>query len=165
LGASTNYTVNILCGYEDSRGRLWFGTANQGVHYWLAGKVVKLPDPALETALVYSVAEDLDGQIWIGTGQGLYCYDSNFRRKESPPLAEIHLCLRIGMASCGWNQGHGLVRHQNGTFSFLRKIDGLASDYEQLCGGPEGNLWIGTRDGLSQLTDVKFPAAAAEIPL
>jgi ligand-binding sensor domain-containing protein/signal transduction histidine kinase len=168
MGSSTNYTVNILCGYEDSKGRHWFGTANQGVHYWQDGKVTKLADSALEGDLVYSVTEDSDGQIWIGTRQRLHCYDSNLQRKEIPLLAEeIHALFadRHGVLWIG-TKGHGLVRYQNGTFSFLRKIDGLASDYvKTVTEDHEGSLWIGTRDGVSQLTDVKFPTQpAAEDP-
>jgi len=50
------------------------------------------------------------------------------------------------------------VRYQDGKYSFLRKTDGLTSDYvKSLAEDREGSLWIGTRDGLSQLTDVKFP--------
>jgi ligand-binding sensor domain-containing protein len=47
LGSSTNLVAyDITCGYEDSKGRLWFGTATTGVYYWEAGKITKLPIPS-----------------------------------------------------------------------------------------------------------------------
>jgi PAS domain S-box-containing protein len=168
LGSSTNYLFNVTCGYEDSQGRLWFGTADSGVYYWQAGKITKLPGPALEASRVDCVAEDLKGQIWIGTTTGLFRYDSNLVRKEIPPLpGEIRALLvdRHGVLWIG-TSGQGLVRYQDGKYSFLRKTDGLTSDYvKSLAEDREGSLWIGTRDGLSQLTDVKFPThQAAEDP-
>jgi len=71
LGSSTNYLFNVTCGYEDSQGRLWFGTADSGVYYWQAGKITKLPGPALEAIPCRLRGEDLKGQIWIGTTTGI----------------------------------------------------------------------------------------------
>ena len=63
-----------------------------------------------------------------------------------------HGVLWIGTA------GSGLIRSQGGTFSSLRKQDGLASDRVlSLAESDDGSLWVGTEDGLSQLSDVKFP--------
>ena len=40
----------------------------------------------------------------------------------------------------------------------LRKTDGLVSDaITSLYEDTEGSLWVGTQNGLSQITDVKFP--------
>jgi ligand-binding sensor domain-containing protein/signal transduction histidine kinase len=164
LGSSADAAINILSGYQDAHGRVWFGTANQGVHYWRAGKIAKLPDPALDSTLVFSVAEDLEGRIWVGTATGLYCYDSNLQRETiSPLVAEIRALLvdRRGVLWIG-TSGHGLMRFQDGAYSSFRKSDGLASDYvKALAEDREGSLWIGTRDGVSQLTDVKFPTLPA----
>jgi len=49
-----------------------------------------------------------------------------------------------------------------GNIASFGKTDGLTSDYvKSLAEDREGSLWIGTRDGLSQLTDVKFPTHQA----
>ena len=168
LGSSAEAVINILCGYQDSRGRIWFGTDRKGVYYWQGGKITKLPDASLDAAIVFSMAEDQYGQIWIGTGTGLYCYNSTLQRKEIPPLIEEVLALLVDRDGVLWigTTGRGLARYREGTYTFFRKTDGLADDHvKALAEDKEGSLWIGTRDGLSQLTDVKFPTQpAAEDP-
>ncbi|HYD84830.1 MAG TPA: ATP-binding protein, partial [Opitutus sp.] len=52
----------------------------------------------------------------------------------------------------------GVIRYKDGAFSALGKRDGLASDRVlSLAESDDGSLWVGTEDGLSQLSDVKFP--------
>jgi PAS domain S-box-containing protein len=59
--------------------------------------------------------------------------------------------------------GGGLIRQYNGQTSFLRKTNGIAEDYiNSLCEDREGSLWVGTRDGLTQISDLKFPAASTQ---
>ena len=63
------------------------------------------------------------------------------------------------MAWFGWERlAAGLARYEKGEFSWLRKSDGLVSDaVTSLYEDREGSLWVGTQNGLSQITDVKFP--------
>jgi PAS domain S-box-containing protein len=90
----------------------------------------------------------------------LRCFDAQGRIREIPPLTpkiEALLVDRRGVVWVGTN-GMGLARYANGKFSFLRKATGLGSDSVQsLFEDTEGSLWVGTQDGLSQLTDLKFP--------
>jgi two-component system cell cycle sensor histidine kinase/response regulator CckA len=167
-GPFTNATPNVLCDYEDRQGRLWFGTANRGLYYWQAGKMIKVADPELDAALITCLAEDREGQIWVGTTDGLRCLDSNLRPKEIPLMAEEVRALLVDDHDVLWigTAGRGLGRYQNGTYEFLERADGLGSDYvNALAEDHEGSLWIGTRGGVSQLADVKFPTQpAAENP-
>jgi ligand-binding sensor domain-containing protein len=67
------------------------------------------------------------------------------------------LVVRQGVVWIG-TSGDGLLCCENGKFSSLKKVDGLAGDFvTALFEDREGSLWVGTRDGLSQITDVKFP--------
>jgi ligand-binding sensor domain-containing protein/signal transduction histidine kinase len=173
LGSSTNAmtkaaAANFLCSYEDPQGRLWFGTAGKGVYCWDSGKITKISDAALDATDVRSLAEDREGRIWVGTAVGLYCYDSNLVRKDIPALLPEILALLVDRHGVLWigTTGQGLACYRNGAYSFFRKTDGLASDYVRtLAEDHEGSLWVGTRGGLSQLTDVKFTTQpAAEDP-
>ena len=159
LTSTADLQVNILFHFADSHGRHWIATAAQGLYYWFDGKLVRFHDPIVVTTL--GMAEDPEGNIWIGGPAGLLCYDSNLRRQEVPPLAAEIRTLFIDRRGILWigTDGAGLVRYQYGAYSFLRKSDGLASDYvTTLTEDSEGDLWVGTSGGLSQLRDVKFAA-------
>ena len=159
LTSSADLPANILFHFADSHERHWIATSADGLYYWLDGKLVRFPDPVVVTTL--GMAEDPEGNIWIGGPAGLLCYDANLRRKEVPPLDAYIRTLFIDRRGTLWigTDGSGLVRYQHGTYSFLKKSDGLASDYvTTLMDDSEGDLWIGTSGGLSQLRDVKFAA-------
>ncbi len=60
---------------EDRNGLLWLGTANQGVHLFdpLEERVVRVidRDAGLTNNIVVNILEDDDGDVWIGTFDGL----------------------------------------------------------------------------------------------
>jgi PAS domain S-box-containing protein len=156
----TNYQDRVLSFSEGSQGRVWMGTVEQGLFYWQGGKMAAFPDDSLKKENIYAVAEDSEGQIWVGTGASLRCYDSKFQPKLIPAFySEVKAILvdRHGVIWVG-TPGAGLARYRNGEFTWLRKTDGLVSDaITRLYEDREGSLWVGTQNGLSQITDVKFP--------
>jgi len=162
--AFTNTTANAKCVYEDRQGRVWFGTLTQGAFYWQDGKITKLAAPELEGTPVLCITEDLAGQIWIGSQNGLYCYDASLKRREIPPLQSAVSVLLVDRHGVLWigTSWIGLARYENGRYDFFLKTDGLDNDSVQALGeDSEGNLWIGTGGGLDQLSDVKFPIQPA----
>jgi signal transduction histidine kinase/ligand-binding sensor domain-containing protein/CheY-like chemotaxis protein len=143
-----------------SRGRVWVGTAQHGLYYWQEGKIALFPDDSINQSIIFAVAEDSAGQIWVGTENGLRCYDANFQRKEiGIPRFEVRALLvdRHGVVWIG-TSGNGLMCYKDGRVTSFKKSGGLVSDFvTALFEDREGSLWIGTRDGLSQITDLKFP--------
>jgi PAS domain S-box-containing protein len=90
----------------------------------------------------------------------LLCYDANFQPKEHPPVFSDIKALLVDRHGALWigTTGEGLIRFQNGRFSSFRKTDGLpGDDVTSLFEDTEGSVWIGTRKGLGQLSDVKLP--------
>lgn len=59
---------------DNSRGRLWIGTANAGVFYFDGGGVKKEPAlSALESSTVWG-ASAANGWLWLATSRGLYAF-------------------------------------------------------------------------------------------
>ena len=155
---TTNTGIVIsLC--EDVSGRVWLGTAEHGLCYWANGKFVQIPDSFLGQQNIFALASDPSGRVWVGTGKGLRCY-AHDQPQQIPALYSEVKALLVDSHGILWvgTAGKGLARYENGEFTYLTKADGLGSDYvTSLFEDSEGSLWIGTRDGLSQLTDLKFP--------
>ena len=143
-----------------SRGRVWVGTARHGLYYWQEGRIARFPDNSIDRSIVFAVAEDSAGQIWVGTENGLRCYDASFHRKEigdCPFEVRSLLVDRHGVVWIG-TSGNGLMCWKNGAGTSFKKSGGLASDFvTALFEDREGSLWVGTREGLSQITDLRFP--------
>ena len=149
--------MSVCCG---SKGRVWMGTVRQGLYYLEDGKINLFPDDSVNKSIIFALAEDSAGQIWVGTDSGLRCYDANFQRQEiGDARFEVRALLvdRHGVVWAG-TSGSGLICYKNSKPATFNKIGGLVNDFvTALFEDREGSLWIGTRDGLSQLTDVKFP--------
>lgn len=162
----TNVGPVLLSGHQDAQGRIWYGMAPgstpelNGVHFLQGGSSVKVPDPVLDTSLVFAIAVDTEGQLWVGTSRGLLCFDADFRPKEIPPIREeVHALLADSQGTV-WigTDGRGLARYRNGQLEFLDRALGLAGEFvNALAEDHEDSLWIGTRSGLTQLMDVRFP--------
>lgn len=72
-GLTDNYVIST---FEDSKGRLWIGTNNNGL-FWLdakSGKVHQAGTWIPRQCTVCSMIEDKMGCLWIGTDQGLYSH-------------------------------------------------------------------------------------------
>jgi PAS domain S-box-containing protein len=156
--SNSNADLESVC--EDTNGRIWMGTADDGLFYLDHGHVTPFPDPTLRNLIISSIVVDPAGNIWLGTVEGLRCYGANFQNKDvnvipSQPralLLDRHGVLWIGTGSSG------LYRYYKGQFTSLTREDGLASDrILSLAESDDGSIWVGTEDGLSQLSDVKFP--------
>ncbi|MGA2279356.1 MAG: two-component regulator propeller domain-containing protein [Verrucomicrobiota bacterium] len=157
--------ADVFSACEDTNGRIWTGTADDGLFYLAHGQMKQFPDRTLQHLIISSIVVDLAGNIWLGTVDGLRCYGANFQSKNvnvipSQPralLLDRHGVLWIGTANSG------LYRYYNGQFTSLTKEGGLASDrILSLAESDDGSLWVGTEDGLSQLSDVKFPILSSK---
>ena len=115
---------------------------------------------------VWTLLEDLDGSLWIGThGGGLTRLKDgvfvNFGKDQGLSSDAIQALWQAADGSL-WigTRGGGLNRYKEGTVTTFTTKDGLPSDtVYSLRGDREGNLWIGTDGGgLSRFRDGKFTA-------
>jgi ligand-binding sensor domain-containing protein len=67
---------NVQCGVQDKAGNLWFGTTQNGLYKYDGKSFIQfLVTDGLNSNNVYSLLEDKDDKIWIGTEAGLCLYD------------------------------------------------------------------------------------------
>jgi PAS domain S-box-containing protein len=154
---------------RDNEGRLWLVTS--------AGlEVVKNGVSRLYTTRnglasnrIRALLLDSQGVLWVGTERGLERFlngrfqlfplgGKNFKPGITCLLEDRDKNIWIGTDNAGmfrWNQ-YGLAN--------ISTADGLASNEVQtLYEDPEGDLWVGTMDGLSELRDAAFtPYGAPE---
>jgi len=149
--------------YRDPTGRLWVGSFEKGLFYWQDGKLNPAPAQDLLGVNIRAITMDPEGRLWVGTSWGLRCYDRDLKRSDRTAIWTEIQALMTDDHGAVWigTSGDGLYRYVNGETSNLRKTNGLAEDYvSSLCEDREGSIWVGTRDGLTQLSDLKFPTAS-----
>jgi ligand-binding sensor domain-containing protein len=156
-------TVDVFSSYEAPDGKLWVGTAEFGLLYWDKDKLVPFPDPSLKGVIIHAITSDRDGNLWLATPLGLRGYDAKLRpikNIETTALRTLFLDSQ-GILWLG-TIGGGMLRYQNGIFTQLTRAQGLSSDdVLAIAESPDGSIWIGTSDGLTQLSDLKFPTVSS----
>ncbi len=156
----------------DREGSLWVGT-NGGLARWTEGKLQRLPvtDP-LATASVLTLMEDREGNLWVGTETGgLHILrDQRFRILGAQEGLSSDSTTAVVEDSAGtlWvgTSGGGLNAFKPGVAgmnSMLVKSytvrNGLMSDVIlSLATAPNGDLWVGTPDGLNRIRAGKIDA-------
>ena len=135
----------------DPGGGLWIGAGGAGVLRLLNGKFTLAAAGAdLPNANVRLLKVDSRGVLWIGTDAGLARYDhgklSTVFKGGSELIVHCGFEYPAGTFWVGTNSG--LKKIENGAIASYTTQDGLASDSVwALAGGPDGELWIGTRPG------------------
>ena len=104
--------------------------------------------------------DDRDGVIWVGAANGLHGLNPDLSPR--PPIGFPGQASALFVDSHGvlWIGGmfDGLHRYKDGVLSSFRRTDGLASDHVLAVAETlDGSIWIGTEDGLTQLSEAKFP--------
>lgn len=149
--------------FADREGCLWIGT-NGGLVRWVNGKVQQLSatDP-LAGASILSLLEDREGNLWAGTEtDGLQVLrDARFhnigtREGLSSDATSTVVEDSAGKIWVGTNGGSLNVLQQNqsapGATATYAVRDVLLSDVIlSLAAGKNGDLWVGTPDGLNRL--------------
>ena len=166
---------------EDRQGVLLFGTRENGIFIFKDGTFSQYHVSGLENALINTLHEDRDGDLWIGTNNGLIRVERTNRLKskgESYTTGhglsyDYIICITedsggnlwVGTA-CGLNR---IIKKQDHTLVF----ENLLKDFVISClfEDCEESLWVGTNNsGLIRLKDGKimpympFEAYPEEIP-
>lgn len=150
----------VMAFAEDTEGAIWIATAERGIFVWDGKELRALESGSVEPRRVTSMVADLSGSIWVGSDRGIERYGRKGNSERVPefdiPIREIY----ADGAGTLWiaTQGKGIGRFSHGQLSFLRKKDGLAGDFVNcFFEDREGSLWVGTSEGVTQISEVRFP--------
>lgn len=114
--------MKIECLAEDSRGRLWIGTHEQGVVGYEGGELRCYSCLAgLSVEGVFSIVEHGQGNLWFGTNRGLTVYDG----RECIHLATGEPCI-FQWGSCQDYYGRlwFCMERQPGLLAMVARWDG-----------------------------------------
>ena len=141
--------------FEDRDGGLWVGKWRGGVDYYKDGRVTHyVRSNGLSNDRIFSIAQDPQGDIWIGTLNGLNRLANgqftHFHREQGLGGNDVRV-LFVDRAGTLWagSTGGGLTRYQKGRFATITSRQGLISDWvEQILEDDDGNLWLGSGAGI-----------------
>jgi signal transduction histidine kinase/ligand-binding sensor domain-containing protein/CheY-like chemotaxis protein len=164
--------INML--FEDSKGNIWVGT-DIGLVRIRYSSLEKLditffnhdtqnPEATLADDLVYSINEDHQGRIWVGTSRGLSCYEpatgrfTNFRHDPSDPNSLSNDIIRSleleddNQIWVGTNKGLNLFNvntYKNQRYYHEpQRANSISEDLVMgLFKDDQGNTWAGTWGG------------------
>src|SRR5262245_27049501 len=148
--------------FEDSKGNLWAG-GEHGLWRWKPGppKFYLLPSQSFD---ISGLAGDQDGSLLISMQGGIRRFVDG-KAEMAYPLPELARQLeapqllrdRDGGLWFG-TRGRGLVHVHHGRTDVFAQSDGLSSEnVASLFEDREGNIWVGTYDGLDRFRELAVP--------
>lgn len=174
-----SYTVNngltgnaVMSITQDAQGNYFFGTYDNGISFlsnpsdpFSANFNASLQElsPNLR---IWTSTTDLFRRPWIGTPEGLYCYDRNsfsqphwlHFNKENGMDEEVVLSLlqkKDGSLLIGTNKG--IQSFSNNTFQSYSQLPNFpATRIRHIIESRDGKIWMATRDGISLFQNNTF---------
>jgi ligand-binding sensor domain-containing protein len=160
------YTSGIRSIFEDSKGRFWFGSHQEGVCLLDGGEFFYYTvNDGLTGNQVRTIQEDEDGVMWFGTGNGITSFDGEeFRSRTGRDQGSPYVVSRDTWnmkASDLWflgdrggytgdHDGQGVYRYDGRTLEYLAfpLPEGVETDSPYLvtgiAKGRDGRVWFGT---------------------
>ncbi len=140
-------------------GAVWMGTLNKGlICYDGQFRNVRTTDGVAGDQVAAIACHPLRGELWVGTTEGLSCYNGrqwrSFHQAEGLPADEIRALMvdrkgRIWIGTAGG--GVAIYDPALRVFQTLAWRDGLSHDtVNALHEDAQGDVWIGTEGGLTR---------------
>ncbi len=156
---------NVTTVFVARDGTVWAGTYDAGASFLQNGRFHSIRKPVLPSNLVWSIAEDKAGSVWLATFEGLCRLQGTADSKSTvyternglpnSNVTRVHVDAR-GELWVSTEDG-GVSRLEGKRFTSLTQEDGLADrSIAAIADDREGDLWLGTKGGLSRLRDQTF---------
>jgi signal transduction histidine kinase/ligand-binding sensor domain-containing protein/CheY-like chemotaxis protein len=145
---SPDEEFNVL--FEDREGNIWGGTRKGKIHRFRERPFVMLTQhDGLSSDYIYSVYEDGDGVLWVGTPTGLNrIQDGRFRvftTRDGLPHDHVNAITGANGGGLWLGTSGGLSRFKDGRFTNYSLRDGLSNNVIRVVlEDRHNNLWVGT---------------------
>ena len=155
---------NAWCVLADREGRVWAGTLGEGLFQLQDDRFAPVPEADILGPRIFALFEDHAGQVWVGTQNGLGCWNNGSWKlfTTGDGLSENSVrTITEDAAGKLWvgTESVGLDCLSDGKFSNYRQAEnGLpGDDISCLYAGSNGDLWVGTSGhGLARLAKGKW---------
>ena len=151
--------------HVDHDGNVWVATRNSGLYRLQGGRATHYDAvDGLADNTVFSLQEDREGGLWVGTATGLEHFRdtliTTYTTKDGLLSNQADLVTEGRDGSLYiFCQAGGLVRIKNGVMTSFTQKDGMANIFGNgLFESRDGSLWVGTGGGLSRFKNGKFTA-------
>ena len=162
----------ILSLYNDSKGQIWVGTSDKGICLYDNKSDKFLSFPSFPDVCVRAFAEDPEGNVWIGTENGLYIYNpktetfthhkhnnSNLYSLNDNAIYSIFKDKENNMLIGTYFGGINIFPNSFKNFHYYNHGDSdqflSGRVVRQIVGDKADNMWIATEDGGLNYYDVK----------
>ncbi|MEL6560662.1 MAG: two-component regulator propeller domain-containing protein [Bacteroidota bacterium] len=155
---SLNKGDNVHCSLQDQAGNLWFGTTSDGIYQYDGKSFTQfVAESGLNNRTIWSILEDKNGVIWIGTADGVYQFvDGNFAKVQvtqpNDPTRDQYDVWSIMQDSSGniWlATGIGVYVYDGNSFTPFNVGTASGTDckysVEKILEDQAGNFWFGGR--------------------
>ncbi|MBD0404337.1 ATP-binding protein [Flammeovirga sp. EKP202] len=86
-----NHRLNVNCFFEDRKKNMWIGTYGNGLFCYFSSvnqmELIEAPT-YLNLQIVYSITEDQNGILWLGSNNGLFSYDPHQKQFKRYGISE-----------------------------------------------------------------------------
>ncbi|WP_124846923.1 sensor histidine kinase [Acidipila sp. EB88] len=143
--------------YADGQGRMWIGTNRGLVSAAPAAGFRFEPWDALRGESVLSIDQDREGDLWIGTeGSGLHALQPRkFAMDLGSGSETITAIVRNSSGRMDWGTRDDGVFQSGTTAVALARGRLLSPVVLSLAAGRQGDVWVGTPDGLNHIAGAK----------
>ena len=127
--------IMFRCSMKDKEGNLWFGTTGAGIYRYNGKLFTRYAEmEGLSSNFVVGIAQDIKGNIWVATNNGIFHSNGNsFSRLEIPEFGSSKVDI-------GQNN------------SSIKKLQVFC-----VLGDKKGNIWFGTEsEGLWKYDGTKL---------